>query len=266
MISEMEKLKEAIRTKKRLLIMFSGGLDSTLLAKLAFDELGDAAFALSIKSPMIRSNEISEAGIGADIIGIPHGVIEVDELAEDRTFGKNPVDRCYICRKIRNRAVMQWAAENGFATIADGMNYSDLADYRPGIEAAREDGIWQPFVEFEITKQEIRKISKMLNLPTWDKLPTVGLCSRFPYGYEITRERIRRVEKAEALLERHGFVNSRVRYFPFETAIIEVEDLHKALSLRDELVTALTEIGFSFVSLDLEGCISGKMNRIVKKE
>ncbi|MBN2515250.1 MAG: ATP-dependent sacrificial sulfur transferase LarE [Deltaproteobacteria bacterium] len=261
----MEKLKEAIRAKERLLIMFSGGLDSTLLAKIAFDELGDAACALSIKSPIIRSNEISEAGMNAEIIGIPHGVIEVDELADDRTFAKNPIDRCYICRKSRNRAVIKWAGEKGFAIIADGMNYSDLEDYRPGIKAAREDCIWQPFVEFGITKQEIRRISRMLNLPTWDKLPTVGLCSRFPYGYEITRERIQRVEKAEALLEQLGFVNCRVRYFPFETAIIEVDDLQKALSLRDKLVSALAEIGFSFVSLDLEGCISGKMNRIVKK-
>jgi uncharacterized protein len=261
----MEKLKEAIRTKERLLIMFSGGLDSTLLAKLAFDELRNDAFALTIQSPMIRHSEASEASMNADIIGIPHGMIEVDELAGDRAFGKNPVDRCYICRKIRNKAVIQWAGKNGFATIADGMNDSDLEDYRPGIKAAREDGIWQPFVEFGITKQEIRRISRMLNLPTWDKQPTVGLCSRFPYGFEITRERIQRVDKAEALLERLGFANCRVRYFPFETAIIEVEDLQKALSVRDELVAALTELGFSFISLDMEGCISGKMNRIVKK-
>ncbi len=246
--------------------MFSGGLDSTLLAKIAYDVLGSEATALTFDSPIIPRHEIEQAKKDARGIGIAHAIIPINELEQIQHFAENPPERCYLCRKKRNELVREWAGEHGFVTIADGMNFSDFDDYRPGMKASVEDQIWQPFVDLRITKDDIRHYSKELGLPAWDKPNTVCLCSRFPYGSHLTKENLWRVEAAEAYLSKLGFTGFRLRSFPYDMAVIELVDPEKALPYRQEIITALKDLGFLFVSLDLEGFVSGKMNRIIAKK
>jgi len=262
-LTKLEQLKCAISAKERLLVLFSGGLDSTVLAKLSYDALGEGACALTIDSPIIPRREINEARSLSELIGIRHVVLELDELASDSRFAANPPDRCYLCRKLRQAVVHTWAHENDFEIIADGMNSSDLIDYRPGLKASAEDGIWQPFIDLGVTKDDLRAMAKSLDLPIWDKPSQACLCSRFPYGFHIEKELLQRVEAAEEYVKGLGFRDVRVRYFPYDTAFVEVDDLDKALYDRVPLVQHLRELGFSFVSLDLEGFASGKMNRVI---
>jgi pyridinium-3,5-biscarboxylic acid mononucleotide sulfurtransferase len=262
-LTKLEQLKCAISAKKRLLVLFSGGLDSTVLAKLSYDALGEGACALTIDSAIIPRREINEARALSELIGIRHVVLELDELASDSGFAANPPDRCYRCRKLRQAVVRTWAHENDFETIADGMNSSDLGDYRPGLKASAEDGIWQPFIDLGLTKDDLRAMAKSLDLLIWDKPSQACLCSRFPYGFRIEKELLQRVEAAEEYVKGLGFRDVRVRHFPYDTAFVEVDDLDKALYDRVPIVQRLRELGFSFVSLDLEGFASGKMNRVI---
>ncbi|MEA3222526.1 MAG: ATP-dependent sacrificial sulfur transferase LarE [Thermodesulfobacteriota bacterium] len=262
-MERLSRIKRAIKDKKRLLVMFSGGLDSTLLARLAYDALGEDAVGVTIDSPIVQRADIKDAKQLAEKIGIGQEIIDINELG-NKEFVNNPPDRCYICRKIRDKTVTSWAKGNGFDVIADGMNYSDFDDYRPGLKASDEDGIWHPFIEFKVTKEDIRKYSSALDLPAWDKPATVCLCSRFPYGFGLNKGLIRRVERAEAFLKELGFKWVRVRCFPYDTALVEVEDLKGAIRKKDEILSELRGIGFLFVSLDLEGFESGKMNRLVQ--
>lgn len=261
----IDKLKKAIKNKEKLLVLFSGGLDSTLLARLAFDVLGTQATALTFDSPIIPRHEIEGAKNIADDIGITHVIEHVDELDQVELFAENPPERCYLCRKFRNDFAGKWADEHGIETIADGMNFSDFDDYRPGMKASVEDEIWQPFVDLHITKDDIRRYSREMGLPAWDKPNTVCLCSRFPYGSHLTKEQLWRVEAAEAYLGKLGFIGFRLRSFPYDMAVIELDDPEKALDFRDELTAALKDLGFLFVALDLEGFVSGKMNRIIAR-
>jgi uncharacterized protein len=262
-LTKLEQLRDAVSAKRRLLVLFSGGLDSTVLAKIGYDALGEGSCALTIDSAIIPRSEIKEARSLSELIGIRHVVLEFDELASDSTFAANPPDRCYRCRKLRQAVVRTWAQENGFETIADGMNSSDLGDYRPGLKAAAEDGIWQPFIELGVTKDDLRAMARSLELPIWDKPSQACLCSRFPYGFRLEKELLQRVEAAEEYVKGLGFRDVRVRYFPYDTAFVEVDDLDKALYDRVPIVQHLRELGFSFVSLDLEGFASGKMNRVI---
>lgn len=262
-MTKLEQIRTVISEKGRLLVLFSGGLDSTVLAKLSYFTLGEGACALTIDSAIISRKEIEEARSIARLIGIRHLVLELDELASDSTFAANPPDRCYRCRKLRHAVVRAWAQENDFETIADGMNSSDLGDYRPGLKASAEDGIWQPFIELGVTKDDLRAMARSLELPVWDKPSQACLCSRFPYGFGLKKELLQRVEAAEEYVKGLGFRDVRVRYFPYDTAFVEVDDLDKALYDRVPIVQHLRELGFSFVSLDLEGFASGKMNRVI---
>jgi len=259
-LEEIERLKEAIKGRGKLLVLFSGGGDSTLLVKLAHDVLGNKAVALTIDSPVTLRSEIKQSKELAEIIGVKHEIIELDELKSEHLI-KNPPDRCYLCRKLRDGVVKNWAAERKFEAIADGLNYSDLGDYRPGVKASTEDGIWHPFMEFKVTKESIREYSRFLNLRTWSMPSMACLASRFPYGFGLTRERVERVEKAEEFLRGLGFKEVRVRHFPYDLASVEVEDLEKALKGKSKITLYLRSLGFSFVSIDLEGFKSGKLNR-----
>ncbi|HBT99981.1 MAG: PP-loop domain protein [Thermotoga petrophila] len=264
-MDKLQRISEAIKSKKKLVVMFSGGVDSTLLAKLAREVLEKNAVALTIDSPVIPRKEIEEAKNLANLIGIRHEFIELNEL-KSRHLIENPPDRCYLCRKLRDNIVKNWARENGFDVIADGLNFSDLQDYRPGVKASTEDGIWHPFIDFEVTKEEIREYSRKLGLPTWDKPAMACLCSRFPYGFGLNEERVRMVEKAENFLRELGFREVRVRFFPYKTAVIEAgrDEMELLMGKRTDIVLALQKIGFSFVTLDLEGFASGKLNRTIE--
>ncbi len=264
-MERLEAIKESMRDRGRLAVLFSGGLDSTFLVWLAHEALGDEAKALTFRSPIIHEEDALEARMLSDLIGIDCEDLFIDELGADPAFSLNPADRCYLCRKIRDREARQWADKKGIEIIADGLNSSDFGDYRPGMRASREDGIWQPFVEFNFTKDEIRAYSRHVGLPTWDKPNTVCLCSRIPFGIEITGERLRRVEKAETFLKRLGFITCRARYFPLETAVVEIDDMDRAMKHKGEIVTVLRDLGFQFVTLDLEGFASGKLNRTLHR-
>jgi len=259
----IDTLKKAMKKQERLLVLFSGGLDSTLLARLAFDVLGTQATALTFDSPIVPRHEIAQAKNMARLIGIKHVLLPVNELDQIELFAENPPERCYLCRKFRDDLAGKWADEHGIETIADGMNRSDFDDYRPGMKASLEDDIWQPFIEFKITKSEIKRLSKELGLPGWDRPNTVCLCSRFPYGLPLTEEQLLRVEAAEDFLRELGFAGFRIRCFPCEIAVIELLEPEKALQYREEITAALKDLGFLFVALDLEGFVSGKMNRII---
>ncbi len=261
-MARLDRLKDAIAEKGRLLVLFSGGLDSTVLAKVVHDVLGDEACALTFTSPIIPAHELDEARDIAAGIGIRHVIMEINELAEP-VFASNPPDRCYLCRKMRDARAMVWARDNGVPVVADGLNASDLSDYRPGMQASREDGIWQPFVEFDVTKDEIRSLARKLGLPVGDKPNTVCLCSRFPYGFPLREGLLRRVDAAEKILRGYGIRQARVRHFPHDAAVIEVDDPCMVLRSRDDIVDSLRALGFAVVTLDLEGFVSGKMNRLL---
>jgi len=156
-MNRIEELKDAMRSHGRLAVLFSGGLDSALLARLAYDALGDHTAALTIDSAVVPRSEMSMARRLAEEIGIRHNVLRLNELEQEH-FKLNPPDRCYSCRKVRDAAAWRWAEGHAFETIADGLNYSDLGDYRPGLRAATEDHIWHPFIEFKVTKDEIREM------------------------------------------------------------------------------------------------------------
>jgi uncharacterized protein len=264
-LEKLEKIKEAIKERKKIVVMFSGGVDSTLLAKLAYDAIGENAIAVTIDSPVIPRSEIKEAKQLAELIGIKHKIIKLDEL-KSRHLIENPANRCYLCRKLRDAVIRKWAKERGFEIIADGLNYSDLGDYRPGIKASTEDGIWHPFIEFQVTKEEIREYSRLLGLPTWDKPSIACLCSRFPYEFGVTKEKLEKVEEAEEFLKSLDFKEVRVRYFPYDLALVEVDNVEKALKEKDVIVNQLRTLGFLFVSLDLEGFRSGKLNRTIPRQ
>ncbi len=259
-MSHIDELRNAIAACGRLLVMFSGGLDSALLAKLAYDALGPNAAALTIESEVVPCNEASVARTIAAEIGISHHTLCVQELDQEH-FRSNPPDRCYHCRKVRDAAARRWAEAHAFPTIADGLNYSDLSDYRPGLSAANEDDIWHPFIEFHIGKDDIRGLSKELNLTGWDRPSMACLASRFPHGFAVTAQRIDRVDRAEEYLQSLGFVKVRVRHFPYDHAMVEIDDPGQAVQMREQITARLRELGFSFVSLDLEDFASGKMNR-----
>ncbi len=259
-MSRIDDLRRAVAAQGKLLVLFSGGLDSSLLAKLAFDVLGTNAEALTIESTVVPRSEAAVARSLAAEIGIRLHTLRLNEL-EQQHFRANPPDRCYHCRKVRDAAAWRWAGEHGFSTIADGLSYSDLSDYRPGLKAADEDHIWHPFIEFGITKNEIRALSRELGLKGWDRPSMACLASRFPHGFEVTPTRVERVDGAEEFLRALGFARVRVRHFPHNLAVVEVDDPTRAIQVRDRIASRLRELGFSFVSLDLEDFASGKMNR-----
>lgn len=265
-MSRLAELKKLVSGKKRVLVLYSGGLDSTLLARVAGDVLRSNAVALTFDSPIVPRHEIARAKSLAGEIGIEHVFLPINELEQGGGFAENPPERCYICRKMRNSIAKVWAEKHGLKTVADGTNFSDYEDYRPGMKASLEDDIWQPFIELEITKEEIRHLSKELGLPGWDKLNTVCLCSRFPYGTHLNEEMLSRVEAAEDHLRKLGFEGVRIRNFPYDTAVIELAEPELAFKYREDVVSSLKGLGFAFVALDLEGFISGKMNRIIKSE
>lgn len=261
-MTPIEQIAEAMKVRGRLLVLYSGGLDSTLLAKLAHDALGEDAAVLTIDSALVPRSEIADSRALSAEIGIRQHVVRLKELEQEH-FRQNPPERCYLCRKARDAAAWHWARQHNFSHIADGLSYSDLSDYRPGLRASTEDEIWHPFIEFRLGKDDIRRFSRELGLTGWDRTSMACLASRFPHGLEITPARVDRVDRAEEYLRSFGFGAVRVRHFPHNLAVVEVDNVQRALEMRDDIVARLRELGFSFVSLDLEGFASGKMNRTV---
>jgi pyridinium-3,5-biscarboxylic acid mononucleotide sulfurtransferase len=264
-IENLAQLTALFETMEQALIAYSGGIDSTLVAKVAHDILGDRAIAITANSPSLLPEDLEDAKIQAQAIGIQHEVVATHEM-DNPNYTSNPTNRCYFCKSELHDTLKPLAIDRGFAYVVDGVNADDLRDYRPGIQAAKERGARSPLAELGITKLEVRELSRHLNLPWWDKPAQPCLSSRFPYGESITVEKLQRVGRSELYLRKLGWQNLRVRS-DGDTARIEVlPDQIQAFILNTDLpqlITQLKTFGFLYVTLDLEGYRSGKLNDVL---
>jgi uncharacterized protein len=262
---KLKQLKSLFQEMERALIAYSGGVDSTLVAKIACDVLGDRALAVTAVSPSLLPEELEEAQQQAVQIGIKHELIETHEM-DNPNYVANPINRCYFCKSELHDTLKPIASERGYPYVVDGVNADDLQDYRPGIQAAKERGARSPLAEVGVTKAEVREISRMLELAWWDKPAQPCLSSRFPYGEAITIPKLQRVGRAEIYLRKLGYQNLRVRS-EGDTARIELppQQIENFVVTTDlpKLVKAFQNFGFIYVTLDLEGYRSGKLNQVV---
>lgn len=256
-----ENLKSIIRNLESCVIGFSGGVDSTFLFAVAAKTLGSKALAVTATSETYPERELLEARELAQRIGGQHQLMVSEEL-DIPEFQDNPRDRCYYCKKELFGKLRTIADELGFKHVLDGTNLDDQSDHRPGRRAAAEFNVRSPLQEAGLTKDDIRQLSKELNLPTWDKPAFACLSSRFPYGTAITAERVRKVGAAEESLRELGFKTIRVRYHG-DVARLELgtEEFFEATgALRDNVIKCVKEAGFTYVAVDLQGYRSGAMN------
>ncbi len=263
-----DKLKTILAETGGLVVAYSGGVDSTLLLKAATEALGDRALAVTATSETYPPQEFEEAKKLATEIGARQRVIHTSEL-EIEQFSNNPPERCYYCKRELFGKLLEIAREEGLAVVADGSNVDDMGDYRPGMKAAKELGVISPLREAGLTKDEIRGISKALGLATWNKPSFACLASRFPYGDEITIEKLTQVAAAEQVLRGLGLVQLRVRHHG-QTARIEVDTEGFEAVIRSDnrarIVEEFHKIGYLYVTLDLEGYRTGSMNEPLKAQ
>lgn len=265
----LDALRSRLAAYPAVVVAYSGGVDSALVAAIAAEQLGERALAVTGVSPALAPHLREEARLQAGWMGIRQQEIATAEL-NDPAYSSNPAERCYACKRELHGQLAALLAQLPLtaAQVLDGVNQDDLADHRPGIRAARERGVSSPLAELGINKQTVRQLSRALGFPWWDKPAQPCLASRFPYGEPISAARLERVAAAEDWLRQRGIAELRVRSHG-EAARIELpaDQLTRLLSnlqdgaLRGELVEAFQELGFSAVSLDLEGLVSGKLNR-----
>lgn len=260
---KLENLKSYLKDLGSVAVAFSSGVDSTFLLKVAHDVLGEKAIAITANANAFPRREMQEADDFCTSIGVRHITFDIDVL-QIPGFSENPKNRCYVCKMQIFKTIKIQAATCGIANICEGSNVDDLGDYRPGLKAIDELGIFSPLRTANLTKADIRKLSFELNLPTWSKPSFACLASRFPYGETISAEKILMVECAEQHLLDLGFKQFRVRIHG-ATARIEVlpDDFEKLLTLREKIIAKFKQIGFSYISMDLQGYRTGSMNEVL---
>lgn len=263
---KLSDLRNLLRSFGSAAIAFSGGVDSTFLLKVAHEELGEKAVAVTVVSPLTPKKEAQDAENFCKNENIRQFVLGLDPL-KITGFKDNPENRCYICKKEIFNKIKNLASENGVFTVCDGSNADDTGDYRPGMQAIHELGIKSPLLECGLTKNEIRILSKEMNLPSWNKPSAACLASRFVYGEEITEKKLKMVERAEDFLHEKGFSQLRVRIHGENLARIEIEknDFEKILAVKDEINSFFKELGFVYTTLDLTGFRSGSMNEVINE-
>ena len=265
---KFQLLKENIEKRGSAAIAFSGGVDSTFLVKVAHDVLGDRMIAVTATSSTYPERELKEAIQYAKDMGVKHIIISSEEL-EIEGFASNPKNRCYYCKKELFTKIKRVAEEHNVSYLFDGSNLDDTSDFRPGMQAARELEVISPLKEANLTKADIVTLSKELNLPTWDKPSFACLSSRFPYGHQITKPKLKMVEQAEQFLLDMGIRQVRVRHHE-EIARIEVSPEERErffdIAVMDKIGAYFKELGFTYVTLDMLGYRTGSMNEVLLEE
>jgi pyridinium-3,5-biscarboxylic acid mononucleotide sulfurtransferase len=260
--AKLERMRAMFAPMRSLIVAFSGGVDSTFVLKVAHDTIGDAVLALTTTSPTMPDEDRESAIAMARLIRARHLIVESNEL-EIPGYAANPINRCYLCKHNLFTVCEAKGAELGIDEIVDGLNLDDLHDYRPGMQAASEKRVRHPLVEAEMTKADVRELSRAMGLPTWDRPASPCLSSRFPYGTTITPDGLKKVAAGEKLLHSMGFAVARVRYHG-EVARLELEQSEIARIFepgnRETIEREFKRIGFRFVAIDLKGFRSGSLN------
>ena len=265
-IEKLEVLKHTLKGLKSVAVAYSGGVDSTLLLKVAHDCLGEGTVGITAVSPSLPADELAQAKEIARLTGARHVLLDSHET-DDPRYLENTPSRCYFCKDQVYEQLVEYAQREGFLYIVDGTNADDADDHRPGRQAAREHGVRSPLMEAGLNKSEIRQIARQIGLPNWDKPAAACLSSRIPYGTSITLPMLSQIEQAEQHLKHMGFHQLRVRHHE-RIARIEVdpEDFDAVLERRAEIIQALEALGYTYVTLDLAGFQSGSMNKTLRSD
>jgi len=261
--NNLRKLKALIRSYSRVAVAFSGGVDSSLLLAISSEELPGNVLALTARTPFQSAGEVEMARNFARKLGVSQEIITVNIL-ENEAIASNPTNRCYLCKKEIFKTLLKVAKKKGCEVLFDGTNADDTKDYRPGLKAIKELGIESPFMKLGLGKKWIRKQSKELNLPTWDLPANACLASRISYHTRITTDLLRRIEEGENFLKKLGLTGVRLRIYN-DVACVEVDPSQIKSIFEDDkhllILEKIKEMGFTVVALDLEGHVSGKLNR-----